>query len=143
MSISRRPTVPLSLSHRQSHFNQHIPYVSSHAPGAHHRRLVHIQLPRNPRYALSLTNVRSFLPSRRSPSRRRTSRRGLFPSSTSLSDCLPKSLMAKIIGTQHSSSRENIYTENVQFRWSKISKAMGGRRNPRQVASRAQSILKN
>ena len=107
MSISRRLTVPLSLSRRQSHLSQRIPHVPLHAPGAHHRRLVHIQLPRRPRYALSLTNVRScfaLLQRRRSLSQGLTSRRGLFPSSISSSDCFPKSLMAKIIGTQDSSS---------------------------------------
>ena len=40
--------------------SQCIHYVPPHAPIIHHRRLVHMQLPQRPRYALNPANARSY-----------------------------------------------------------------------------------
>ena len=141
MSISQPPT----LCHQQSrHLSQHIPHVPPRALVVHHRGLIHLLLPRRPRYALSPTNVLSCSPlleRRRKPSQRHINRRGLSLSSTSSSDCFPKFLTAKKIGTNDPFVVARVRMLNKSLRWSKISKAMGGRRTPRQVASRVQKYF--
>jgi hypothetical protein len=146
MSISQRLTAPRYLYHRLSHHNrQCIPHVPPHDPVAPYR-LVALQPQQRQGYALSLTKTRRpccpLLPRRRSPSQRRTSKRGQCQSSISSSDCSRRVPTAKRIGTKHTF----LSVHGAQYcyclhRWSKISKAMGGRRTPRQVASRVQKYF--
>ena len=128
--MSQRPTVPRCLSCRHSLLSQRIHYVPPHA------RLVHAPTAK--------AKIRSepckcaLLLPRRSPSQKRTSGCGLLLSNTSSSDGFPKFLTAKRIGTKDRGAR----TQNIHFRWSKISNATGDRCTPCQVTNRVQKYLK-